>query len=122
MAAPLALGFANNAPWAKAFRMTRDGTAVDLTGAVMRMQLRQAATPYDPVMLLSTDNGRLVVDDGPNGLWSVKVEVAVAVQVPAGAYDHDMLVRLRTGEEIRAYVGTVTVDRGITTDPVPWQP
>lgn len=89
-------------------------TPLDLTGAVMRMQMRRAANQANVYMTLSTANGRLVITDAENGGFAFNVDKEeIASALPAGAYVCDLLVTI--GElDIVPLVRDVLVEQGVT--------
>ena len=101
---------ANTVDWSLVFNLTRDGEPWDVTGYSAKMQMRSTPDTRPAAATMTTEAGTLIAAgttltmDFPRGL---------AMGVPAGTYVYDCL--LINGDEVtRAFVGTVTVEQGIT--------
>ena len=116
----LSLSFANNAPWKATFQMMQGGVAVSLVGCSLRMQLRLLPSSDEIALDLSTVNGRLVIVDAENGIWSINVSVLDSSQVLANSYALDMIVTPSVGDPFRPYSGDVTVIQGVTREGRDW--
>jgi hypothetical protein len=94
--------------------MLDDGSAgppIDLTGNTMKMGIRFRAEDVNQEMLLTTENGGLVITDAPNGKFTVIVTQAQLVQMQTGAYEHS-LIRMQGGGKFRIWSGSLVINPG----------
>lgn len=92
-----------------------DGSPINLTGNTMRMGIRRHAADAAEEMLLTTENGGLVVTDAANGKFSVRLTQDQLVRLPVGDYEHSLVRWITaTGEKYRIWSGTLTNNAGAT--------
>lgn len=68
-----------------------DGSPIDLTGNTMRMGIRHRAEDAHEDLLLTTENGGLLINDAPNGKFAVRITQDQLVHLPTGAYEHSLI-------------------------------
>lgn len=100
----------NNADWRVTFNVTRQGAPFNMTGYAAKMQLRSADELDVPVASLGTADGTISIS---GDALSIAYPAAKARAVAAGDYLYDLLL-IGNGETRRAFVGTVTVEQGLT--------
>jgi hypothetical protein len=88
-----------------------DGTAIDLTGYTMQMGIRVHAADITEEMLLTTENGGLVITDPPGGAFTVIITQAQLVQLQLGGYEHS-LIRMQGGGKQRIWSGSLVINAG----------
>lgn len=88
-----------------------DGTPIDLTGNTMRMGIRFRAEDVNEEMLLTTENGGLVITDAPNGKFTVIITQAQLVLLQTGDYEHS-LIRLQGTSMLRIWSGSLVINPG----------
>lgn len=91
-------------------------TAFDLSDSSFLMHLRQSPEAQRIDLLLSTDNGRIVIDDPATGLISFDVEQEVVEGLNPGVYVHDIVWIMADDRKVNLASGTVTVYLGVTRD------
>lgn len=91
------------------------GEDVDLVGATLKMAVRPANDDPDdlPALILSTDNGGIIIEDAAAGVFSILALANQMDQLTPGRYQHD-LIHIREGRTLRIWRGWLTVTRGIT--------
>jgi hypothetical protein len=115
----------NNADWRQPFKLnsydaaTNTTIAYNLTGANLRMQWKAAGGAV--VFELSTENGRIIVNDPPNGLFTMAAAAADLWSVPAASYYADMLVINADTTIDTAFTAHIGVVQGDTTPTLPTQ-
>ncbi|MDO9428450.1 MAG: hypothetical protein Q7T93_16660 [Methylobacterium sp.] len=82
----------------------------DLTGCVLKMGVQ---TGGSSILILSTENRLLAVEDAPAGRWRFAVPAARAQTIAAGSYPFDLLV-LQAGRRVTALEGVLVVEAGVT--------
>jgi hypothetical protein len=87
------------------------GPPIDLTGNTMRMGIRFNAQDVNEEMLLTTENGGLVITDPPNGKFTVIITQAQLVQMQTGAYEHS-LIRMQGTSTLRIWSGSLVINPG----------
>jgi hypothetical protein len=88
-----------------------DGTPIDLTGNTMRMGIRVHAADVTEELLLTTENGGLVITDATKGLFTVIITQAQLVQPETGAYEHS-LIRMQSTTKLRIWSGSLVINPG----------
>ena len=93
-----------------------DQTPVDLSGSSFLMHVRQEATQLAEVLILSTDNGRVIIEPAPEdtGKLSIYVSQETVDDLDPGAYVFDMVWTMADSREVNLASGTLTVILGIT--------
>jgi len=78
----------------------RRGSALDLTDAVARMQVRhQTDSPH--LIEFSSQNGTIIFTDAENGVLQIP---QVLVDIPVGNYLWDLQITLSSGE-VKTFIG-----------------
>lgn len=90
------------------FQITEDGSAVDLTGSAIKMQLRHAGKLYADFSLASSS---IVVLNSTGGQFKVCPGI---VDIPARVYNYDIEVTLASGDRKTYIAGTINVLPEIT--------
>jgi hypothetical protein len=89
-----------------------DTTPIDLTGYTMRMGIRKRAIDATEEMLLTTENGGIVITDAPNGKFSIVItQNQLVTQLEITDYEHS-LIRMASGMHLRIWSGTLTNTAG----------
>ena len=103
---------ADNEDLRQAFALTdQTGAAVDLTGAVLRMDI-EPPNGID-ALEISTANGRILTADPTLGQFEIQVPASLMRTIPEGVYRHDLILT-RTGHAVRIWDGVLTLSRGVT--------
>lgn len=91
-------------------------TPVDLTGSSFLMHVKEAATQLAEELILSTDNGRLIIEPAPEdeGKLSIYVPQETVNDLNPGVYVFDVVWTMADGREVNLAAGTLTVILGIT--------
>lgn len=99
---------------ALSFRDAATGDPLDLSGRTGRMHIRAAMEDPDPLVDLTTQNGRIAID-GPEGRVTLRLtaEVTAALPLPAGGVFDLELVALDGGVD-RVLMGRVRLDPEVT--------
>jgi len=104
--------YAGDTAGSQSFTITRNELPIDLTGAVVRMQVRECGRPI-PILSLSSAAGGtgIVIVDAPNGM----IRVGYFRNPPApGAYVYDLEVTFADGT-VKTYLrGSYTIDGEVT--------
>jgi hypothetical protein len=68
-------------------------TPVDLTGYSARMHIRQKINSPDPIIALTTENGRIVFKDRTNGIFSLEISATdtALLNFRSAVYDLEMV-------------------------------
>ena len=90
---------------------TVDGSPIDLTGNTLRMGIRHHASDAHEDLLLTTENGALIITDAVNGQFSVLITQAQLLALHIGTYEHS-LIRTVSGYKFRIWSGTLTNNPG----------
>ena len=79
--------------------------------ATIYMQVKTESEDITPVMSLSTNDGTIIITDGPNGKFRIN---PIIVNIEAGSYVYDVQINF-TSSEIKTYLkGTFTVIQDVT--------
>jgi hypothetical protein len=84
-----------------------DGTPIDLSDSTLRMGIRDNAADVTEVMLLTSENGGIVITDPPNGKFTVAITQAQLEQLPPGNYVHS-LIRTVGSLQLAIWYGSLT--------------
>lgn len=109
----------NNGTWMDAFQFGEpDDTTWTLTGQTFELDVQR--NPYDtlPLLSLSTDNGRIVIDDVVQRVIHFNVSPAdLQANLRPGTYVYDLV--MVDGSEVRVPLmhGTLQVQQGVTYPP-----
>jgi len=84
------------------FTLTREGTPITLTNAIIRMWVKNLI-PDDPIQLkLDTeDEGGIEITDGANGIFVIG---PVLITLAPGNYEYDIEIEFEDGT-IKTYIG-----------------
>jgi hypothetical protein len=104
---------ARNADWRRAYALTRDGAAVDLTGAQLYMQARRVGAPLE-LLISATLGAGLYLGNAAAGEIDIVAPAAAIGAAPIGDYEYDILVIEPGGAVTRAVSGVVTLVEGVT--------
>jgi hypothetical protein len=87
------------------------GPPVNLTGNTMRMGVRAHASDVTEDLLLTTENGGLIITDAPNGKFTVIITQVQLVEMQTGSYEHS-LVRITGSNTLRIWSGSLVINPG----------
>ena len=110
------ISLALNEDWIVPFVFTNaDGTPIDLTDSILRLQFRNTDTDTHAVVSLSSDSNGIVITDATNGAFTVVIARGNQLLRANSSYVCD-LVRLNTNNEIqdRLFAGVANVTLGVT--------
>ena len=103
---------ANNEDLSQAFAIAdSSGAPIDLRGAILAMDVKDPAGSN--VIQTSTANGRVILSDAINGMFSIMVPASVIRALKPGTYVHDLLLE-RAGSITRVWSGTLSLAEGVT--------
>ena len=90
-----------------------DGEVIDLTGYTARMDIKADIADTDPVISLTTDNGRIIITPSAGSvlLYLDPAETA-AISIERGVYDLEVVSA--GGDVTRLMQGAVVVDLNVT--------
>lgn len=89
-----------------------DNVAIDITGAVVNMQVRRDLTSPDVILEASTTNGRITIV-GATGTITIVV-LAADMEAIASSGIYDLFVQFLAGDRVRILKGLFTVERAVT--------
>jgi len=102
----------NDADFYRVFQyQMSSGTPIDITGASMVMMLRRHAKDEAAQMRLGTDTGDIVIVDGPQGKFTVRITQSALERLGLGDYDHSNVMTL-SGSKRSIWTGTFTNNPG----------
>ena len=93
------------------FAMIRDAVVVDLTGATIRMMLREVKTQVSPDLSLTSPAGGITITDAVNGLFEIDKQI---ISIDAKVYFHDLEVEESSGQVTTVIAGEFTVEQDVT--------
>lgn len=105
----------NRATWTFSIELTDPDTdtAVDLTGALIELAVRDQQSK-SPLMTGSTTDGKIVISTpATGGIFTVTFSKTDMAALPAGHYDCGVRVTLASGTSHQLIVGTLPVIDGI---------
>lgn len=109
----------NNATWSDAFQYDdEDDTSWTLTDQSFVMEVKRSQYDDDPLFTLSTDNGRIVVDDVDLRIIHLNAEDVDFVELlPVGEYRYDIIM-IDDNDDTRVQLqhGKVNIIQGVTGD------
>jgi hypothetical protein len=85
---------------------TTSGAPISLVGNTMRMGVRNNAADIAEVLLLTTENGGIILTDAANGLFTVSISQEQLEQLAPGTYDHS-LIRIVGNQQLAMWYGTL---------------
>jgi hypothetical protein len=68
-----------------------DTSPIDLTGNKMRMGVRKNADDIAELMLLTTENGGIIITNAPGGLFTVWLKQDELLVLTPGTYVHSLI-------------------------------
>jgi len=102
----------NDADFIRGFVYSYDtGLPVDLTATTMRMGIRHRAEDITEDMLLTTENGGIIITDATGGQFTVSIKQQQLMTLGIGEYEHS-LVRIIGGMHLLIWSGTLTNNAG----------
>jgi hypothetical protein len=109
------IGIAKNEDWIQSFVYEVAGPiAVNLTGSVLRMQIRKNEADHTALVSLSSPSSGIAITDAAAGKFTITIDRAASSLLAAGDYVADV-VRLRPDGYIERMIdATVNVVEGTT--------
>lgn len=108
----------NNATWEDAFQFgDTDDTSWDLVGQSFRMDVKTDRDSVVALLTLTTDNGRIVVDDVTQRVIHLNVDDGTIVNsLLPGKYVYDLVMYDASSPTVRVVLmgGEIRVSQGIT--------
>lgn len=83
------------------FEILIDGDPLDLTDAVIRMQVKKDACSSPVLTLTSIENDGITITNAVNGLFKINEQI---ISIPSCSYEYDIQITLESGE-VKYYVG-----------------
>lgn len=104
------------ATFRRAIRLaSNNGVAIDLTGATVRMQIRNPITAETPLVDLTAANGGAVVSDATNGEMTILItDEETAALNWDGRASYDIELEYPDGTVDRILKGKVKLDKEVT--------
>jgi hypothetical protein len=87
------------------------GVPINLTGNTMKMGIRTHASDIELDLMLTTENGGIIITDAPNGQFTVYIKKDQLERLPVASYDHS-LIRMIEGMQLRVWSGTLINNAG----------
>jgi len=84
---------------------------INITDAVIRMQLRKEAGQPVALSLTSVSNQGITITNGPLGLFKINEQV---IDIPAKSYEYDIEIEFPTGKILTYVRGNFNVINDIT--------
>ena len=94
--------------------LDKNKVPTDISGYTVRMQIRTAISQGTVLCELTTENGRVLILNGPGGKFEllISADVTATFNWKTGVYD--LLVTSTIGEVTRLVEGSVTVSPSVT--------
>ena len=92
----------------------RLGAAIDLTGCIVRMQIRQAITDALPLIDLTETNNRAIITDATNGEITLTIEAEDSASLDFVKGFYDVEVEYSDGTVDRVLEGKVKLSKEVT--------
>ena len=86
---------------------------VDLTGVSARMQVRSIIQSNDTIIELTTENGRIALNE-TFGVLNLGIDCADTTALPSGTFKYDLEVEFPNGTCYRLLKGNFKVDPEVT--------
>jgi hypothetical protein len=83
------------------FEILIDGEPLDLTGAVIRMQVKKDACSSPVLTLTSVENDGITITDAVDGKFKINEQI---ITIPTCNYEYDIKITLDSGD-VKYYVG-----------------
>lgn len=90
-----------------------NNTAVDITGASMKAQIRKKADATTVIVTLNTPD-EIVITNASGGLATITIPVSVTEDFPTGRYKWDLFITYASGQTDRMFYGDVLFISNIT--------
>lgn len=102
----------NDADFYRVFQYQMEsGTPINISGASFVMMLRRNAKDEAAQLRLGTDTGEIVIVDGANGKFSVRIAQDVLVRLGLGDFDHSNVMTM-AGFKTSIWTGKFTNNPG----------
>lgn len=88
-----------------------DDVAVNLTGALIKMQLRKTVCDTAVALEFTTEDASIVIDNPLTGHFSVEPRI---IDIPAKKYAYDIEVTLSSGRVVTIVEGNFTITATVT--------
>lgn len=94
------------------FEIKKDGVAIDLTGATIKMQLRKNANDVSPALsLTSVSSAGITITSATLGQFSINQQI---INIEVGNYQYDIQITLASGV-VKTYIaGAFNITQEIT--------
>lgn len=86
--------------------------AIDLTGSKLRMGIRHQAEDITEELLLTTENGGILLSNPVQGQFMVLITMAQLLGLPLGNYEHSLVRITAGGSHFRIWSGTLVNNAG----------
>lgn len=83
------------------FEILIDNVALNLTGAVIKMDIKKDACSLPALTLTSVSNNGITITDAVNGEFKINQQI---ISIPAGNYQYDIQITLANGA-VNTWVG-----------------
>ncbi len=83
------------------FEILIDNVALNLTGAVIKMDIKKDACSLPALTLTSVSNNGITITDAVNGEFKINQQI---ISIPAGNYQYDIQITLSNGA-VNTWVG-----------------
>jgi hypothetical protein len=104
----------NDADFYRTFQyQTLSGVPISIVGTTMQMMLRRHAADETALMRLGTDTGEIVIVDGANGLFSIRIAQLNLERLGLGLYAQS-LIMTQGGFKRSIWTGSFTNNPGPT--------
>lgn len=111
----LALTMYQGATFKRIIRLTDSTpTAIDLTGATVRMHVRSTISDADTLIELTEANGRATVTDAENGEVTLLISATDTAALSFSKAVYDLEIEYHDGTVDRVLAGTVTLSKEVT--------
>ena len=108
----VSISTASDADFYKGFvYQTVDGDPISLAGCTMHMGIRRKAEDIAEVLLLTTENGGLIITDAANGKFTVWITQAQLEHLAPDDYVHSLIRTVATTDttlNLEMWSGTLT--------------
>ena len=88
------------------------GNPIDITGSTLRMGVRKNPEDVNELMLLTSDNGGLMITNAVGGTFTLWIKQADLLDLPPGQYVHSLIRTLVGGLQLQMWSGTLTHSAG----------
>lgn len=90
------------------------GIAMDLSDCSIKMQIKESTCSELPLIDLSTENGKIVIESAIDGKWIIEVLPSDTTAVDAVRYVYDMDITFPSGDVFTVCQGIVKVTEDVT--------